>query len=67
MARLEWRISRGTYLRFRDLQEQLERAEDDSRGALEDDIRSLPNFPYWNDPDRDVIVPVITSERISLC
>lgn len=65
MARLEWRLTAGVYDRYRDLRDQLDRAPEGSADwyALQDDLRSLPGFPFSNDPDRDVIVPVITTIR----
>jgi hypothetical protein len=32
------------------------------QAALQDEIRSLPNFPTHYDPERDLIVPLTTSE-----
>ncbi len=65
MARLEWRMPAGVYSRYLDLRDQLDRTPEGSADwyALQDDLRSLPGFPFSNDPDHDVIVPVVTTVR----
>ena len=71
IRRIEWRVSTRTKSRFEDMLSELLEIEgiDDplinsQREALQEDIRSLPGYPRGYDPDRDVIVPVPTSETV---
>jgi hypothetical protein len=66
--RIEWRVSRKTHFRFRELLMELvdrehQNPHDPDLEALRDDIRHLPDFPRGYDPERDVIVPVVTTEQ----
>ena len=60
---IEWRVSDATYQRFRDLWVQLNSTLDGTPEyeELKDLIRSLPNFPHRNDPERDLIRLVVTT------
>lgn len=65
---IEWRVSRRTHNRFRELLYDLvDRETQDPRDpeleAIRDDIRHLPGFPRGYDPENDVIVPVTTTEQ----
>ena len=68
--RIEWRVSLRTQAKFYDLLAELVDLEmelaseerDNRMEALRDDIRSLPGYPRRYDPDRDLIVPVLTTE-----
>ena len=66
---IEWRVSLRTHMLFHDLLAELldldlEPVDEDTesrRGAIQEQIRSLPGFPQRYHPDLDVIVPVVTS------
>ena len=71
MRRIEWRVSLRTQMKFYDLLGELVDLEGYPRDAeiearmeaLRDDIRALPGYPRKYHPDRDLIVPVVTSEQ----
>lgn len=62
---VEWRVSQHTLDQFMDLVLQLDQLlpDDPDREPLLDDIRALPGYPHHTHPDRDVIVPVVTTAR----
>jgi len=71
MRRIEWRVSLRTQMKFYDLLAELVDLEgypydpeiEARMEALRDDIRALPGYPRKYHPDRDLIVPVVTSEQ----
>lgn len=63
---IEWRLSALTMRTFERLMKELvamEEKDSDEAYAIEDEIRSLPGFPHWNDPKRHIINFTITSIR----
>ena len=68
---IEWRVSLRVKHQFYDLLHELVELEHvpwepevaSRMEALRDDIRALPGYPRRYDPERDVIVPVVTSEQ----
>ncbi len=70
--RIEWPVSRRTHFKFRELLEELVDLElkdkqdpyiQDRMATLRDDIRHLPGYPRKYDPNRDLIVPVVTTAQ----
>ena len=66
---IPWRCSLSVHMRFRDLLFELVDLENEPptpevqnrMAILQDEIRSLPDFPRNYDPERDEIEPVTTS------
>jgi hypothetical protein len=70
--RIEWRVSRRTHQRFRELLHELLDTEYESQSdpevqarmeMLREEIRALPGYPKRYHPERDLIVPVVTTEQ----
>jgi len=69
--RIEWSVSLRVRMKFRELLHELVDLEQEVESpgvkqrmlSLREDIRALPGFPKRYDPDRDLIVPVTTSEQ----
>ncbi len=69
--KIEWPVSLRTKMKFTDLLNELVALELEPQepetlarmAALRDEIRSLPRFPRKFHPERDVIVPVVTSAQ----
>lgn len=69
--RIEWPVSLRVRNKFRDLLGELVDLEQEPHSdavekrmeALREDIRALPGFPKRYDPERDLIVPITTSEQ----
>ena len=69
---IEWRVSRRTHLRFRELllalvetelEDQTSYEVQNRAATLRDDIRHLPGYPQHYNPELDVIIPVVTTEQ----
>ena len=68
--RIEWRVSLRTRMKFRTLLSELIDLEtwpaslevETRKQLLQAEIRDLPGFPRRYDPERDLIVPVTTTE-----
>lgn len=69
--RIEWPVSLRVRMKFRALLEELVDLEQEPHSdaifqrmeALREDIRALPGFPRKFDIERDLIVPITTSEQ----
>ena len=67
LKKIVWRLSARTFRDFKRLWESLGElhqageADSDEAYAIEDQIRALPGFPHWNDPERHEINFTITS------
>lgn len=67
LQEIQWTVSQKTYDQWWELmRELLDLPEGDpdvaeERQKLMEDVRCLPGFPHWADPDYHVIVPVVTS------
>jgi hypothetical protein len=69
--KIEWPVSLKTRMRFRDLLYELVDLEMEPQtpevlermASLREDISSLPGYPRNAHPERDLIVPVTTTEH----
>lgn len=64
---VEWRLSSGTMVQFREMLAELELTSMHAPRyhQLLDDMKSLPGFPHHADPERDVIHFNVTTERLN--
>ena len=67
MAKHQWRTTSNHYRRFLELWRELDQLMPDSDEfmALREEVLSLPNFPYYYDPDTDLVEIFVVDQQYS--